>query len=209
MLRTQSPAPCPSNRKPSLEPMPSPASGFSTTLRSSPPSAGLRDRLLSELEAVDAGEHLLQWAKKTLPLKNTLVEADARVIEAAFQKRLEAAVPSEATSAGSETPTAAGSALSGEPFAPHLPNPLNGVQIETGSRLAIPKESRKRSKAHLRFVSGQPCLVCKRTPSDAHHLKFAQPRALGRKVSDEFTVPLCRGHHRDFASERQRKGLVG
>jgi hypothetical protein len=23
-----------------------------------------------------------------------------------------------------------------------------------------------------------------------------QPRALGRKVSDEFTVPLCRVHHR-------------
>ncbi len=24
-----------------------------------------------------------------------------------------------------------------------------------------------------------------------------QSRALGRKVSDEFTVPLCRGHHRE------------
>ena len=42
----------------------------------------------------------------------------------------------------------------------------------------------------------QPCLLCGRTPSDAHHLRFAQPRALGRKVSDEFTVPLCRTHHR-------------
>jgi hypothetical protein len=29
-------------------------------------------------------------------------------------------------------------------------------------------------------------------------LKFAQPRTLGRKVSDEFTVPLCRDHHRDL-----------
>jgi hypothetical protein len=28
-------------------------------------------------------------------------------------------------------------------------------------------------------------------------LRFAQPPALGRKVSDEFTVPLCRGHHRE------------
>jgi hypothetical protein len=26
---------------------------------------------------------------------------------------------------------------------------------------------------------------------------LAQSRALGRKVSDEFTVPLCRGHHRE------------
>jgi hypothetical protein len=42
-----------------------------------------------------------------------------------------------------------------------------------------------------------PCLVCGRQPADAHHLRFAQSRALGRKVSDEFTVPLCRGHHRE------------
>jgi hypothetical protein len=62
--------------------------------------------------------------------------------------------------------------------------------------LAIPKEPpRKRNKAHLGFVRGHPCLVCQRTPSDAHHLKFAQARTLGRKVSDEFTVPLCRSHH--------------
>ena len=39
--------------------------------------------------------------------------------------------------------------------------------------------------------------VCGRRPSDAHHLRFAQSRALGRKVSDEFTVPLCRAHHRE------------
>jgi hypothetical protein len=40
-------------------------------------------------------------------------------------------------------------------------------------------------------------LICGRQPSDAHHLRFAQLQALGRKVSDEFTVPLCRGHHRE------------
>ena len=39
--------------------------------------------------------------------------------------------------------------------------------------------------------------VCGRQPCDAHHLRFAQNRAMGRKVSDEFTVPLCRGHHRE------------
>jgi len=43
----------------------------------------------------------------------------------------------------------------------------------------------------------QPCLVCGRSPADAHHLRFTQPRAMGLKVSDEFTVPLCRVHHRD------------
>src|SRR5438067_4890637 len=62
----------------------------------------------------------------------------------------------------------------------------------------IPKAIRKRDKAHLAFVSAQPCLVCKRSPCDAHHLKFARPRALGRKVSDEFTVPLCREHHQEL-----------
>ena len=65
-----------------------------------------------------------------------------------------------------------------------------------GNGLAFPKgPPRKRNKAHLLFVRGHPCLICKQIPSDAHHLKFAQPRALGRKVSDEFTVPLCRSHH--------------
>src|SRR5713101_3297288 len=53
----------------------------------------------------------------------------------------------------------------------------------------------RRTKAHLAFVASQPCLVCQRVPCDAHHLRFAEPRALGRKVSDEFTVPLCREHH--------------
>ena len=41
-----------------------------------------------------------------------------------------------------------------------------------------------------------PCLLCGRKPSDAHHLRFVQPRALGRKPSDEFAVPLCCIHHR-------------
>jgi Rad52/22 family double-strand break repair protein len=66
------------------------------------------------------------------------------------------------------------------------------------SQLAIPEPKRLRDKAHLKFVASQPCLVCGRQPSDPHHLRFAQPRALGMKVSDEFTVPLCRGHHRQL-----------
>jgi hypothetical protein len=66
------------------------------------------------------------------------------------------------------------------------------------SVLAIAEPKRLRDKAHLRFVASQPCLVCGRQPSDPHHLRFAQPRALGLKVSDEFTVPLCRGHHREI-----------
>jgi hypothetical protein len=66
------------------------------------------------------------------------------------------------------------------------------------SQLAIAEPKRLRDKAHLKFVASQPCLVCGRQPSDPHHLRFAQPRAFGLKVSDEFTVPLCRGHHRQL-----------
>ena len=63
--------------------------------------------------------------------------------------------------------------------------------------LALPEPRRVRDRDHVRYVAKQPCLVCGRQPADPHHLRFAQSRALGRKVSDEFTVPLCRGHHRE------------
>jgi hypothetical protein len=66
------------------------------------------------------------------------------------------------------------------------------------SALTIGEPKRLRDKAHLKFVAAKPCLVCGRQPSDPHHLRFAQPRAIGMKVSDEFTVPLCRGHHRQL-----------
>jgi DNA recombination protein Rad52 len=66
------------------------------------------------------------------------------------------------------------------------------------SVLAIPELKRLRDKDHLQYVASQPCLVCDRKPAQAHHLKFSQPTAMGRKVSDEFTVPLCATHHRDL-----------
>jgi len=62
--------------------------------------------------------------------------------------------------------------------------------------LALSEPRRHRDRDHLKFVTLQPCLLCGRRPSDAHHLRFAQNAALGRRVSDEFTVPLCRLHHR-------------
>ena len=65
------------------------------------------------------------------------------------------------------------------------------------SVLAISESRRYRDKAHLKFVAAQACLICGREQSDPHHLGFAQPRALGRKVSDEYVVPLCRTHHRE------------
>jgi hypothetical protein len=68
---------------------------------------------------------------------------------------------------------------------------------EAQSPLPLGFPKRHRHRAHLKFVTTEPCLMCGRRPSDAHHLTFAQPRAMGMKVSDEFTVPLCRLHHRD------------
>jgi hypothetical protein len=65
------------------------------------------------------------------------------------------------------------------------------------SGLSFPETHRLRDKVHIKWVCKRPCLICGRQPSDPHHLRFAQPRALGRKVSDEFIVPLCRTHHRE------------
>ncbi len=71
-------------------------------------------------------------------------------------------------------------------------------EVNGRSAIQLDKDKRGHDREHLKFVSAQPCLACDRSPSDAHHLKVAQQRALGRKVSDEFTVPLCRFHHREL-----------
>ena len=87
-------------------------------------------------------------------------------------------------------------AAAAPPPAPAAPN-LPPAKIDK-SQLVIAEPKRLRDKAHLKFVASQACLVCGRQPSDPHHLRFAQPRAIDLKVSDEFTVPLCRGHHRQL-----------
>lgn len=164
-------------------------------------SAELLDRLLGELARREDGEGLLAWAKMTLPLKNTLLEADARVLEAAYQKRFEEAAlldfdPAQqlpVSAAGQAPPEESPSETFGDVHAPAKAS--SGEQVG----LAFAKEPpRRRSKDHLAFIRSQGCLVCQKTPADAHHLKFAQPRTLGRKVSDEFTVPLCRSHHQSL-----------
>lgn len=165
-------------------------------------SAELRQRLLNQL-AMQAGEDLLAWAQVSLPLKNSLLEADARAVEAAYEMRLGDA-PLFATRMAEQAPAPDGEqSMSPEPLraAPAGGSAAQEQPLQNGREQgpAFPKgPPRKRSKAHLLFIQGQPCLVCKQTPSDAHHLKFAQPRALGRKVSDEFTVPLCRAHHQEL-----------
>jgi len=95
----------------------------------------------------------------------------------------------------SQLPSASVIADSPVPASTHLAD-ATPAKIEK-SELTISEPRRHRDKGHLKFVASQPCLVCGRSPADAHHLRFTQPRAMGRKVSDEFTVPLCRTHHRD------------
>jgi hypothetical protein len=135
----------------------------------------------------------------------TLTAEDARLVEDAFRSKL--AVPQAADVCGQPSPVVAAAS---EPAAlpqalqPALqgrnalsPSPIPSARIDK-SLLAIPLPWRLRDKSHLRFVAQQPCLVCGRQPCDAHHLRFAQSRGLGLKVSDEFTVPLCRAHHREL-----------
>jgi hypothetical protein len=163
------------------------------------PSASLRDCLVGELKDIASGDDAALWAHKILGDKNSLTDADARLLEGAFQARL-TALESATDLDNAALP----------PAAPAL-QPSSSVELRTQklsrktpraggidkSQLVHPEPRRIRDKEHVKFVAKQPCLVCGRRPSDTHHLRFAQHRALGRKVSDEFTVPLCRGHHRE------------
>jgi hypothetical protein len=89
------------------------------------------------------------------------------------------------------------SAHASAPAQPELPPVNNAVPWHVDkSALPLSEPRRYRDRAHLEFVASQPCLLCGRQPCDAHHLRFMQPQALGRRVSDEFAVPLCRTHHR-------------
>ena len=70
------------------------------------------------------------------------------------------------------------------------PEPINKSVLLLGAPRRI------RDPEHLKFINTQPCLICGRAPVHAHHLRFAQPRSMGNKVSDEWSVPLCFTHHR-------------
>ena len=162
-------------------------------------SSSRRDALLVEIERLNSGEDAAAWARNGLPVKNTLTTADAHAVERAFAARLSSFDQAEpdASSADASIRTARSDGPD-PPRGPEMASPF----AEPKSRPILQKDIRLRDKEHRRFVAQQPCLVCGRSPSDPHHLRFAQPRALGRRVSDEFTVPLCRVHHRDL----HRKG---
>ena len=128
-----------------------------------------------------------------LRAKNDLTAADAQRVEEAFRARL-ATLPAGAGETVQQTPT---EELPRGPYSGETDNRPHSKVIDK-SLLALPEPRRVRDRDHVKSVAKLPCLLCGRTPSDAHHLRFAQHPALGRKVSDEFTVPLCRGHHREL-----------
>ena len=168
------------------------------------PSAKLRDRLLAELAEIACTDAMTDWAQRSLPAKNTLGVADAQRVETAFQEKI-AALDREQPGDQIEATETEGEAVavSKEPKAVIQPS---ANQEPSPVRRRVPaKTIRLRDKDHRKFVSTQPCLVCGRTPADPHHLRFAQPRALSRKVSDEFTVPVCRLHHRELHNHGNEK----
>ena len=153
-----------------------------------------RDRLIAELEPIASPDDLTLWALRRLPLKNKLQDGDAEAVEIAYRAKLEGLTT--ASSDGYTDPTT-------EVHQASVHSDLPTLADESGP--SLPKMLRRRNKAHLAFVASQPCLVCQQAPSDAHHVKFAQPKAIGRKVSDEFTVPLCRSHHAQLHAQGNEK----
>src|SRR5271168_180356 len=162
-------------------------------------SAALRDRLIAELDDLTSADEAANWVQRRMPDKNLLTKLDGQLVESRFKAKLEAFAGEEAQEPSSEAGQVA-------------PKPDPRLDVENGvvafaevpeeirpvRRRVVGKTIRLRDKEHTRFVSRQPCVVCGRTPADPHHLRFAQPRALGRKASDEYTVPVCRTHHREL-----------
>jgi hypothetical protein len=147
---------------------------------------------MSELELLGSPEALAAWAHRALSLKNQLSIADAQAVEAAFEARLSEL----GNSVPALLPESQNKKQKQKTSAPDRPpqRTEHGAEAVT----VISKPVRDRDREHLKFVAAQPCLVCGRTPSDPHHIKFAEQRAMARKVSDRFTVPICRLHHREL-----------
>jgi hypothetical protein len=151
-------------------------------------SAALRDQLTAEMKDLNSADQAASWAHRVLGAKNTLTAADAEHVEQAFQLKI-ATFEADTTD---------------EPNAPRKSQDRltdrrgkRRSKVIDKSVLTLPTPRRTRDRQHVKSVAKQACLICGRRPADAHHLRFAQPPALGLKVSDEFTVPLCRGHHRE------------
>src|SRR5215467_724338 len=140
-----------------------------------PKASTLRDQLTAEIEGIKSDEEAANWAHRVLSAKNTLTTADAERVEQAFQARLASIM------------SGAADGLSPESRLPRVDRGkkrLRAAAIDK-SVLSLPAPRRIRDRDHVRLVAKQPCLICGRRPTDAHHLRVAQSKTLGRKVSDE------------------------
>ena len=144
------------------------------------------------------------WAREALAAKNSLTATDAKLVEDAFERRLSELPASNADPLPNDDSSLAQIAGPQETATSESTDPGQANGIDK-SVLAVAAPRRYRNREHLRYVAQQPCLVCGRKPSDPHHLGFTQPRALGRKASDEFAVPLCRVHHRAVHRARDER----
>jgi hypothetical protein len=161
-------------------------------------SAALREQLLTDVDRLSSTDAAATWAHRIMAAKNSLAAADARRVEDTFAAKM--AILGSGDGEVINAPLS--SSEPGQPRLPQNPPAAEPSEVSVSNRidkslLALSERRRFRDKTHRKFVSKQPCLICGRQPADAHHLRFAQHRALGRKVSDEFIVPLCRGHHRE------------
>jgi hypothetical protein len=168
------------------------------------PSAAVREEMIAHLARLQTEDEAADWAHRNLPIKNMLRLADAELVEAGLRNRL-AVIGSASAMLDQQLQAARAKsvcALIESPFIDETENSTGaGLPRSIANdyeRRVKPKTIRLRDKEHCKFVTAQPCLVCGRTPAEAHHIRFAQPRALGRKVSDEYTVPVCRLHHREL-----------
>jgi hypothetical protein len=157
-------------------------------------SAHLRDQLIAEIGRIGSADEAAIWAQRRLGAKNTLMPVDASAVEGVFAQKLSSLEQSQIDPGTARDDDRPDESEPGEPGSAEAPRPL----VNGESRPILQKGIRLRDKEHRKFVANKPCLVCGRVPSDPHHLRFAQPRALGRRVSDEFTVPICRLHHREL-----------
>jgi hypothetical protein len=169
-------------------------------------SAARREKLLADISQLQSGDEAADWVHKNLAAKNTLITADADAVEAGFREKL---ATIEGASAARQERLHSAQAEDPEPpvgklfvttieGAVTLAPPVTSDTASARRRRVSAKTIRLRDKEHCKFVRTEPCVVCGRAPTEAHHIRFAQPCALGRKVSDEYTVPVCRLHHRDL-----------
>jgi hypothetical protein len=155
----------------------------------------LREKLLTAVGSITSTDDSAIWAREALAAKNRLAATDAKLVEDAFEHRLSELAPSATVKAADDAAPRTHVVGPDKTLANGIGNLDQAAGIDK-SVLTIATPRRYRNREHLRYVAQQACLICGRKQSDPHHLRYPQPRALGRKASDEFTVPLCRAHHR-------------